>query len=122
MSDIPTINIDLDKKCSQCGQPGVLPNGICLKCAAENIKRRNNMDFREINLNIDKVEEISLSSKTVTEFDKQGTLTDSYVLTTVKLEIKCVPGKFDDLLSAIADGHTIKVSFRSPQLAMAGIQ
>jgi len=29
------IKIDMDKKCSKCGQPGALPSGICMKCATD---------------------------------------------------------------------------------------
>lgn len=60
MTSLPTITIDLAKKCAECGKPGTAPNGICLKCttkalgnaplkseAARVVRRR----FREMRLN-----------------------------------------------------------------------
>jgi hypothetical protein len=32
-----TININLDAKCSRCGDKGAMPSGICLKCATDDI-------------------------------------------------------------------------------------
>lgn len=32
------INIDMDKNCSRCGQPGACQNGLCLKCVGERLK------------------------------------------------------------------------------------
>lgn len=36
--DIPTINIDLDKACSQCGKEGALDSGRCLNCISDSIR------------------------------------------------------------------------------------
>ena len=27
------INLDMDKKCSKCGKPGAMENGLCITCA-----------------------------------------------------------------------------------------
>jgi len=32
--EVPTITIDMDKKCKKCGNPGALRSGYCLKCHA----------------------------------------------------------------------------------------
>lgn len=32
-----TINIDMDKKCAECGKGGATGSGICLKCASNAI-------------------------------------------------------------------------------------
>ena len=29
----PTITIDMDKRCAECGQAGAAPSGLCLRCA-----------------------------------------------------------------------------------------
>ena len=29
---MPTITINMDKKCTKCGKEGALPSGICLSC------------------------------------------------------------------------------------------
>jgi hypothetical protein len=33
-----TIDINLERKCSQCGKKGATPSGICLKCITKNLK------------------------------------------------------------------------------------
>lgn len=35
MSNIPTITINMDKKCAECGKGGAADNGICLKCTTK---------------------------------------------------------------------------------------
>lgn len=35
---IPTITINLDKKCRRCGKPGATDGGLCLKCISKGIK------------------------------------------------------------------------------------
>ena len=32
--EIPTLEIDMDKECSRCGDMGAAPNGLCLTCVA----------------------------------------------------------------------------------------
>lgn len=32
---VPTIRVDLEKKCSKCGDKGATESGLCLKCAAD---------------------------------------------------------------------------------------
>ena len=39
MTEIPTIIIDMDKKCSTCGKAGACQNGLCLKCISKKIKK-----------------------------------------------------------------------------------
>ena len=38
MKKTPVITSDLDKKCTQCGQPGAADSGLCLKCLAKNME------------------------------------------------------------------------------------
>lgn len=38
MADVPTININMDKKCTQCGKKGAMDNGLCLKCVTKNLR------------------------------------------------------------------------------------
>lgn len=35
-----TINIDLNKKCAECGKGGALDNGLCLGCTTKAISRK----------------------------------------------------------------------------------
>ena len=37
MSEVPTIDIDMDKKCSRCHTKGATPGGLCLKCAGDDM-------------------------------------------------------------------------------------
>lgn len=38
-NEIPTIEIDMDKECGRCSEKGAAPNGLCLKCVTERLKR-----------------------------------------------------------------------------------
>ena len=40
MSEIPTINVNMDKACSACGEPGACQNGMCLKCNGKNLTEK----------------------------------------------------------------------------------
>jgi len=33
-----TIDINMDRDCERCGEVGVLPSGLCMKCVAEGMK------------------------------------------------------------------------------------
>jgi len=35
---IPTVTIDMDKKCVECGKPGAAGSGICLGCSLKAIQ------------------------------------------------------------------------------------
>ena len=36
---MPTIEINLDKKCKRCGEKGATKNGLCLKCVTLALQR-----------------------------------------------------------------------------------
>ena len=38
-----TINVDLNKKCAECGKGGAVDNGICLKCTSNAISGKKPM-------------------------------------------------------------------------------
>jgi hypothetical protein len=40
LNDIPTIIIDIDRKCAECRQDGAADNGLCLKCMIRAISGR----------------------------------------------------------------------------------
>ncbi len=39
MGTVPTITIDMDKKCAECGKGGAVGNGLCLSCTTKAIRR-----------------------------------------------------------------------------------
>jgi hypothetical protein len=47
---IPTVTINLDKKCAECGKGGAAENGICLHCTNKAIqgKRMNSAQGRAV--------------------------------------------------------------------------
>jgi hypothetical protein len=59
----PTITVDMDKKCSECGDAGAMKSGLCLKCVAKrigeqaNIKRAGKTDRYEASPEIEGVAE-----------------------------------------------------------------
>lgn len=38
MSDIPTITIDMGKKCAECGKGGAANSGLCMGCTARAVR------------------------------------------------------------------------------------
>ena len=40
MDDIPTITINMDKKCSECGKKGAAQCGLCIRCAGDRAIRK----------------------------------------------------------------------------------
>jgi hypothetical protein len=37
---IPTITIDMNAKCAECGKPGAVPSGICMGCTAKAFREK----------------------------------------------------------------------------------
>jgi hypothetical protein len=40
MASIPTITIDTDKKCAECGKGGAAGNGLCLACTTKALSNK----------------------------------------------------------------------------------
>ena len=58
LMDIPTFNIDLSKKCRQCGKNGAGSGKICLKCLNKNIKSgKYNKILKDASMRIKEVRE-----------------------------------------------------------------
>jgi hypothetical protein len=72
----------------------------------------------EINAEANSITNLSVKAKLVEEREN-GEVIDTHVVTTVSFEVECCPGKFDNLLSAVASGHRVDANFKSPQLAFA---
>ncbi len=45
--DIPTIRIDLDKKCENCNEDGATQNGYCLTCINKAMKKYGYKNWRK---------------------------------------------------------------------------
>lgn len=45
--DIPTITVDLDKKCFECRKGGAAQSGICLECTTKALRNIKPMKSRE---------------------------------------------------------------------------
>lgn len=35
MAQVPTITIEMGKKCAECGKAGTVPNGLCMGCTGK---------------------------------------------------------------------------------------
>lgn len=40
MTETPTITIDYDKHCTQCGNPGAVNGAVCMACLAKILKEK----------------------------------------------------------------------------------
>lgn len=45
----PTININMDKRCTRCGDAGATEGGLCLRCAAARLRERRIMEKVKLN-------------------------------------------------------------------------
>lgn len=95
MSKIPTIEINTDRPCIQCGKPGAIKredgsDGFCLECVANNIKVRN-MDINDKMLKQAGVEISNLLDKHIKQINTAYLDTESEL--TISLGLKFGPGK-----------------------------
>jgi len=82
-SRIPTVEIDMNKPCKECGQMGALPNGLCMKCLADAAftKKKSNQGRRFRKIKVAK-SEATARDRIVMEFEKpNGPEFDEYALT-----------------------------------------
>jgi len=113
------ISINLDTKCSRCGAKGAAQNGLCLKCAGDDIvnKLKREVSMAEVNVKV-QTEKMEVKSKIVEEKGEGGVVVDRHIITEVKVEYEGTPGKLDDILYTLRSGHDVDVTFSSPQLSL----
>jgi hypothetical protein len=99
---IPTVKIDTDKECSNCGEKGATDSGLCLKCIAARIGRKT---VSEINCNLLNIRGVKVVSKVVFVKDE-----DPMVVTQVSFQYEGEPSEVENILMAEAQG--VKVSAR----------
>lgn len=46
-TEIPTINVDMDERCTKCGAEGACDNGLCLKCNADALPKQGYIKARQ---------------------------------------------------------------------------
>ncbi len=93
------ISINMDAKCSQCGEKGITESGLCLKCIAQKITEGGLMPG--ISITLPRIEEIVLKAK------------DGKV--TIQFETMMAPGDIARLLNLQKSGNAIKATIESPQ-------
>lgn len=59
MKAVPTITVDMDKACSECGKEGACGNGLCMECAAKRIG--GPVDIRLISKGMEDIREFLFS-------------------------------------------------------------
>lgn len=58
-----TLEIDMDKECSQCGEKGVGEAGLCLKCIADKLKNEKETSIELIKMDFTDEEKIDFGRK-----------------------------------------------------------
>ena len=71
----------------------------------------------ELNVEANRITKVTVKAKLV-EDHEEGQVVETHIITTVSFEVECCPGMFDNILTAVAAGHRVDASFKSPQLAM----
>ena len=87
---IPTLTINMDKKCPQCGHKGVCGNGLCMECGMKKYERKQAMKIgdKTIKACIDIVQSML--------WEKQNDIDRAYIKAegpvSVDLKLKISPG------------------------------
>jgi len=112
------IRIDLDAKCSRCGAKGAAQNGLCLKCTGDDIvnklSKEESMAKIEVKVQISKME----AKVKLVEEKQEGEVIDRHLITEVKVEYAGTPAKLEKVLYTLQAGHTVDVTFGSPQYSL----
>ena len=103
-----TIEIDIDKECSQCGEKGVGESGLCLKCVAAELKKETSIELIKMDFTdeekIDfgrKISELVRKLKSI-ESQKQSAAAD------FKASEKQTNLEIDELVRKIDDGFEMR--------------
>lgn len=111
----PTLTIDEDKECPQCGKPGSVNNGLCLKCGVKKLERMANVKIGPIT--IAEIERTinSLLVLHATDIDVAFILSDDEKpMLSIALTVKLEPGKtgidIDTTMTFVKDRVKDKVS------------
>lgn len=108
--EITTLKIDMDVECSKCGDKGSAPNGLCLKCIADNLKNEKETSIELIKMDFTDEEKIDFGhniSKLVRklksiESQKQSAAAD------FKASEKQTNLEIDELVRKIDDGFEMR--------------
>jgi len=93
MKETPTITIDMDKKCTDCGEKGVIGRGLCLKCGTALFKKQLKGGTMKIG---DKTIKASIDILQSLLWEKQGDMDRAFIVAegalSVDLKLKISPG------------------------------
>lgn len=111
---VPTININMDARCSQCGEKGAAPNGLCLKCVTKRITRGGIMSEIKAKVIVDKLQ----ATVKMVEEKEDGMVVARTLVTQATIQYEGTPAKLERVLWALQAGHTVDVTFTTPQLGL----
>ena len=115
MPESADITIDLDKRCSQCGAKGATQSGLCLDCISKRISKGGIMSEIRANVRVDKLE----AKVKIVDEKEDGAVVDRHLVTQATIQYEGTPAKLEKVLWALQAGHTIDVTFSTPQLGLA---
>jgi len=107
------INISMDVNCSQCGAKGATQSGVCLDCIRKRIKE-GMMPEIKTKVVIDKLK----AAVKIVEEREGGEVVDHHLVTKVTIQYEGTPAKLEKVLWALRSGHTVDVTFSTPQLGL----
>lgn len=117
MKDIPTIKIDMDKKCSRCGEEGAAPNGLCLKCVAKDIGKFRIGGSMEVKVIIKGAEELKTNTF-LKPIKQDGEIIGHKFVTKVQFETEIEPGELALIHQLLRNDETVYAVIGSRQAVM----
>ena len=111
MTDTPTIDIDMDKPCSACGEMGVTKSGLCIKCVTASLsafKGRGAIGF--LTLTSAKTEICALIDDAAKEIDEAYIKADGDL--TVDLKLKLTGTKMAGEIKVVTSINFVESRFK----------
>jgi hypothetical protein len=114
------IKIDMDARCSKCGEKGATPNGLCLKCHTDIIVKGG--CALEVKVMVRDIQKLKTTTKIQEEEEKDkqtGEVIDRRLVTKLSFEAEIPPGELANVHRLLAAEFPVHVLIGSPQEVMA---
>lgn len=104
-----TIDIDLGRKCARCGHMGALKNGLCLKCATDQVLKR-------------RAGNMPTFTGTLADVHPKAKLTEAGLLREIQIKVEAPYSQdvAEKLLRVL--GQQVNVTIEAAQLSIGGTE
>jgi uncharacterized OB-fold protein len=109
------ININMDGKCSDCGEKGITGSGLCLKCASKRLKEKHSMETK---VNVYYIDKFKIGTEVELTKDKDGDIIERKLVTTIRFKSEVPPENLAIIHTLQASDTPVHCVFGSPQAIM----